>query len=78
LLVLGVAVQGGLHGGQFIGRDIPGEVFATLPTLEFVVGAAMAGTLFEGVGREFAPLHSGNGGDLLKELLFGGSIHIGD
>jgi hypothetical protein len=78
LLIPGVALQSGLDGGQLIGRDIPGKVFASLPTLEFVVGAAVAGTLPEGVGRKFATLHGRYGGDLQKDLLFGGSIHMCD
>ena len=72
LLILGVAGQGGCHRGEFIGRNIPGVVFAILPTLKFVIRAGGAGSIFEGVGRELAPFHGGDGGDLLEELLFGG------
>jgi hypothetical protein len=74
-LVLGVASQGGLDRAQFIGRDIARVVLAVLPLLELMVGTRMAGAVFEGVGREFAPFHGGDGGDLLEDLLFGGRVH---
>src|SRR6266436_396946 len=62
---LGVAGQGRLHGGQFLGRNIAGVVFALPPMLELVVRAGGARTLFEGVVGELSPFHGGNVGDLL-------------
>jgi hypothetical protein len=75
LPVLGVASHGGLDGGQFLGGNIPGVVFAILPMLELVVGAGGVRTLFKGVGGERSPLHGGNGGDLLQKASFIGWIH---
>jgi hypothetical protein len=74
-MVLGVSRQSSLHRGKLIGGDITGVVPAVLPTLEFVVGTLVAGTFLEGVGRELASFHGGDGGDLLKNLLFVGGDH---
>jgi len=69
---LGIASQSELKVGYFIGRNVASTVLALLPLLELVVGTRVAGAVFEGVGRELAPFHGGDGGDLLEELLFGG------
>jgi len=72
---LSVASQGSLHGRKLIGGDITSLVLAVLPTLEFVVGPLLSGALLEGVGRELAAFHGGDGGDLLKDLVFIGGSH---
>jgi hypothetical protein len=75
LLIEGVARHGGLNGGQFLGGNIPGVVFAPLPMLELVVGAGVLPTILKGIGAERAPLHGGNGGDLLQQACFIWWIH---
>lgn len=78
LLILLVTIQSVLNLWKLIRPHISGLIFALMPLLELVVGARGAGALRKLIRREFAALHGGNGGDLLKQTLFFGIIHVCD
>jgi hypothetical protein len=74
LFKLVVTINGGLNGGDLIGADVLGEVFAILVMLELVVRAGFAGTILQIVSAKLAGLHALDLGHLPEQLSWGGRI----
>jgi hypothetical protein len=64
----GMAIEGLLNRGQFLGTNVAGAILAFAPGLEAVVGGRVLGATAVLVFGKFAELHGVDGGDLGEDL----------